>query len=165
MDRDGMMTMRNKALTMLAALALAGCGGAEKREADATPVDATATNVETGVPAAADPALPHGDAVAASARADAVATPAFAGTWTGPEGLSFVVTRTPGGGYRVKNRDTLDTEQTFDAVADGATLRFERRGKAQVARPGSGSETGFKWLANKKNCLIVETGVEGYCRD
>lgn len=148
--------MRNGVTTGMALmLALAACGKGADR-----PVENKAANVAARqVPEVADPVTPTAD------PAPAADAPRFAGMWTGPEGLSFVVERRADGGYRVRNRDTLDTEQTFDAVADAGTLRFVRRGEAQVARPGTGAETGYKWLANKKDCLIVETGVEGYCRD
>ena len=147
--RNGMMTGMAVVLMPL----LAGCGSSE----DAGGRNDVANVVVTEAPVVTDPVAPTAD--------PAPAEPVFAGTWTGPEGLSFVVERKADGGYRVRNRDTLDTEQTFDAVAEAGTLRFVRRSKAQAARPGTGVETGFKWLANKKDCLIVEAGVEGYCRD
>ena len=43
-------------------------------------------------------------------------------------------------------------------------IHFERDGKDLTIRPGTGAETGFKWLADKENCLIVVAGQEGYCR-
>ena len=43
-------------------------------------------------------------------------------------------------------------------------IRFTRDGKDLTIRPGTGAETGFKWLAEKENCLIVIAGEEGYCR-
>jgi hypothetical protein len=45
-----------------------------------------------------------------------------------------------------------------------AGLRFTRGGDALLLRQGSGVETGLKYLAGKKDCLVVKSG-EGYCRD
>lgn len=150
--------MMREMTIMGTALLLAACG----REDGRAPVqDSTGTNMTTGVPTASAPV----DAAAAQQKEEG-AREFFPGTWTGPEGLSFVVEAKPdGAGYRVRNRDTLDTEQVFDAVRAGETLTFVRRGVALTARPGTGAETGFKWLANKRDCLIVQIGVEGYCRD
>jgi len=143
-----------------AALLLAGC---EREDGSAPVADATGGNAMTGVPTASAPVV--ADETAAQQQEEG-AREFFPGTWTGPEGLAFVVTAKPDGtGYRIRNRDTLDTEVTFDAVRTGDRLAFVRRGQPQTARPGTGAETGFKWLANKRDCLIVETGVEGYCRD
>ena len=53
----------------------------------------------------------------------------------------------------------------YAGQAAGETIRFTRNGRALTIRAGSGPETGFKWLAEKTNCLIVVPGKEGYCRD
>lgn len=168
--------------TMTAILGLLLTTACAREDGTAAPADRTGTNMTTGVqtaseagepPAptpASDPATapaaggPGDDAAARQAAEGARAF--FLGTWTGPEGLSFEVARKrDGDGYRIRNRDTLDTEQRFDARREGGTLRFVRRGAALTARPGTGAETGFKWLANKRDCLIVQPGIEGYCRD
>ena len=39
-----------------------------------------------------------------------------------------------------------------------------RDGKDVAIRPGTGDETGFKYLAGKQDCLILIPGQEGYCR-
>ncbi|HEX8445662.1 MAG TPA: hypothetical protein VF649_03520 [Sphingomonas sp.] len=141
---------------------LAGCGGGGSGGGDVT-----ATNIATGVPKSAEPAaVPEYAEMSAADQQRAEGTREFfLGTWTGPEGLSFVVEAKPDGGYRIRNRDTLDSETTFDGGLAGETLRFVRRGETLSARPGTGAETGYKWLAQKKDCLIVQAGVEGYCRD
>lgn len=88
------------------------------------------------------------------------------GKWLGPEGLYFQVS--PGSDdahYKILNRWTLDDEASFVATREGGTISFVREGTSERARIGTGAETGFKWLADKKDCLIVKAGVEGYCRD
>ena len=175
--RHGMMAAAMGLL--MVPLTMTACA---REDGTTAPADSTGTNMTTGVqtaseadepPApkpAADPAAAPapggvGDDAAAQQAAEG-AREFFLGTWTGPEGLSFeVAQKRDGDGYRIRNRDTLDTEQRFDARREGGTLRFVRRGEALAARPGTGAETGFKWLANKQDCLIVQPGVEGYCRD
>ena len=39
-----------------------------------------------------------------------------------------------------------------------------RDGVRESLRPGSGVETGMKWLQDKSDCLVVKPG-EGYCRE
>ncbi|MES2681883.1 MAG: hypothetical protein V4650_00040 [Pseudomonadota bacterium] len=43
-------------------------------------------------------------------------------------------------------------------------ITFERDGKAESIRAGTGADTGMKWLAEKKDCLVIQPG-EGFCRD
>ncbi|WP_133175314.1 hypothetical protein [Sphingomonas oleivorans] len=88
------------------------------------------------------------------------------GRWTGPEGLFLEIAPGPSGGtYMIRNRYTLDDEATFEGRAEGNAIRLFRAGREELIRAGTGAETGFKWLAEKKDCLIVRQGVEGYCRD
>ena len=47
---------------------------------------------------------------------------------------------------------------------DQAVLEFERDGVQETVRAGDGDATGMKWLAGRKDCLVVKAG-EGYCRD
>ncbi len=87
---------------------------------------------------------------------------AWLGQWNGPEGTFIVIARSAGG-YSVKIQ-SLDGPNTYAGVALGDRIRFERDGRTETIRAGSGDETGMKWLAGKGNCLIVRTG-EGFCRD
>ena len=96
-----------------------------------------------------------------------VPTNAWVGRWTGPEGLYLDIANVGdeySGRYTIRNRYTLDDEASFEALADKQTLVFTRAGKAQVLRAATGDETAMKWLAGKKDCLMVAPG-EGYCRD
>ncbi|GGE79619.1 hypothetical protein GCM10011404_10330 [Sphingomonas prati] len=146
----------------MAMLLLVACGGGGEDRAPVVANEVAANEaVANEVVAETNQAVAEAN-VAAPAPETAVS---FAGTWTGPEGLSFEVEPAAGGGFHVRNQDTLDEKTMFDARQEGGTLHFVRRGQALVARPGTGAETGFKWLANKRDCLIVQAGVEGYCRD
>lgn len=94
-------------------------------------------------------------------------TDAWVGRWVGPEGLFLDIQPAPDGKpgrYAIVNRDNLDREASYSGAADGETIRFTRDGKEWSIRPGTGDETGFKYLAGKTDCLIVEAGKEGYCR-
>ena len=90
---------------------------------------------------------------------------AFAGRWTGPEGLFLEVTETGGDGHvRLRLKDTLDSEATYDGVLIPNGIQFVRSGRTEVVRRGSGADTGFSALRSRTDCLIVRQGVEGYCR-
>lgn len=91
----------------------------------------------------------------------------WVGRWAGPEGLFLDIQPSPDGKrghYALTNQDNLDRQGDYAGVADGATIRFVRDGKNLTIRPGSGKETGFKYLADKQDCLVVISGQEGYCR-
>ncbi len=84
------------------------------------------------------------------------------GKWNGPEGTYLVLSKS-GDKYDVKIR-SLDGLETFEGSSAGDRILFMRAGKPESIHAGSGNETGMKWLLDKKNCLIVQTG-EGFCRD
>lgn len=94
-------------------------------------------------------------------------TDQWVGRWAGPEGLFLDIQPSANGKpghYAIANRDTLDRQADYSGVADGAAIRISRDGKELTIRPGTGDETGFKYLAGKQDCLIVVAGQEGYCR-
>ncbi len=87
---------------------------------------------------------------------------AWQGKWSGPEGTYMILEQNGQGmGIRIKN---LDEKKTFLGVIEGNHIKFERDGKDASIHAGTGADTGMKWLADKKDCMIVERG-EGYCRD
>jgi hypothetical protein len=95
-----------------------------------------------------------------------VPTNAWVGRWIGPEGTFLEIANNGGpysGRYTITNRYSLDSEATFEALADRTSLVFTRNGQKLRLTAGSGDETGMKWLAGKSSCLIVAPG-EGYCR-
>ena len=86
----------------------------------------------------------------------------FTGKWTGPEGTSLAVTP-QGAGYTVTVVN-LDGPRDFTGTAQGDGIVFTRDGQVFTIRKGTGDDTGMKWLAGKKDCIVVATG-EGYCHD
>lgn len=84
------------------------------------------------------------------------------GRWNGPEGTYLDISEREIG-YKI-TISNLDGPRDFDGVATADSISFERDGNEFVIRPGTGAETGMKWLADKKDCLVVQAG-EGYCRD
>ena len=133
--------MTNSSTALLALLLLAGCSK--------SPPPAVAETL--GYPAEVQAPVP---------------AKSWAGRWVGPEGMFLDIVNKDGlysGRFTVTNRYSLDKEGVFEAVADGNTLILTRNGKQLPVRPGTGDETGMKWLAGKTDCLIIAPG-EGYCR-
>ena len=147
-----------KSMMLTGAMALVLLTGCEKAEAPAptdTPTTTEEVPVET-VPAegaeATDPATaPH-------RVAD------WAGKWTGVEGMYATITPTEPGKYKLEMQSDLDTKGTYDGEDSEHGIKFKRGSEELSLRRGSGDETGLKYLAGKKECLIVKEG-EGYCRD
>ncbi|KTE15503.1 hypothetical protein [Sphingopyxis sp. H115] len=147
-----------KSMILASAAALVLLAGCEKAEAPApAPTDTTTTEVpvetvptETGD--ATDPATaPHRFA-------------SWAGKWTGVEGMYVTITTGEPGEYRLEMQSDLDTKGTYDGEDSEHGIKFTRGTEELSLRRGSGDETGLKYLAGKKECLIVKDG-EGYCRD
>lgn len=160
--------MRVPLLLAALALTLAGCGKSPENPAQ----NETAANAANAVDVIAIPEDSDALATAAPTAANAtnatvaeLPTEGWLGRWNGPEGLFLDIGagRKPGI-YKLTIKDSLDDQADYEGRADGAVIRFNRAGKAETIRGGTGSETGFKWLAEKKDCLIVVTGKEGYCR-
>ena len=108
-------------------------------------------------------ALPAQPAFDNTTSRTAVADP-WAGRWLGPEGLFLHVEPTGEGAYRLTLKDNLDSQAEYDGQVQGGGLVFARKGETVVVRPGTGAQTGFKYLADKTDCLIVVPSREGYCR-
>lgn len=89
-------------------------------------------------------------------------TDQWLGQWNGPEG-TFLRLAGGKGTYEVTIQD-LDGPRNFKGRAVGEVIQFERNGVQETLHATTGSETGMKWLSDKKNCLTVRLG-EGYCRD
>lgn len=141
---------------LIGAAALVLLSGCEKAEAPApAPTDTTEVPVETAgpeTPPAEDPATaPHRFA-------------SWAGKWTGVEGMYATITTAEPGKYKLEMQSDLDTKGTYDGSDSEHGIKFKRGSEELSLRRGSGDETGLKYLAGKKDCLIVKDG-EGYCRD
>lgn len=100
---------------------------------------------------------------AASVVEEASALPeSWLGSWTGPEGTSLLVSRTAPNKYDVTVR-SLDGVATYPGVWSHDEIDFIREGRTEHIRTGTGTDTGMKWLLEKKNCLVIKLG-EGFCR-
>jgi hypothetical protein len=154
--------MRALSPLLLFPLMLAGCAKSGDNEMAANNA-VGAQNVATIEPIEDSDAAP-----AANDAADArLPTDDWVGKWTGPEGLFLDIQPSPNGKpghYALTNKDNLDRQGDYPGIAEGTTIRFVRDGKDLAIRPGTGEETGFKYLAGKSDCLIVVPGQEGYCR-
>lgn len=147
-----------KSMILASAAALILLAGCQKAEAPA-PADTTSTTedvpVETVPPEGAeatDPATaPHRFA-------------SWAGKWTGVEGMYATITTAEPGKYKLEMQSDLDTKGTYDGEDSEHGIKFKRGSEELSLRRGNGDETGLKYLAGKKECLIVKEG-EGYCRD
>ena len=96
----------------------------------------------------------------------ALATDAWVGRWLGPEGLFLdIKARDPSGGYPITLKDNLDSQADYVAQPAGDDLTFTRGDDTVTIKPGTGPDTGFKYLVDKRDCLILVPGQEGYCRD
>lgn len=144
-------------MTAIAAVALLAACQQTSPAAD----DVETTVVDVGEPVAAEPAT-------AAPTADESITgrrfAAWAGRWTGVEGMFLDVTPLGDELYELEMQSDLDTRGTYQGREDERAIRFERGGEQLTLRRATGDETGLKWLAGKQDCLMVREG-EGYCRD
>ena len=84
------------------------------------------------------------------------------GRWAGVEGTHLNLSKK--GDRYVVTIANLDGPKTYEGVAAGDHIEFQRDGKTESIRAASGKETGMKWLAGEKNCLVVKFASEGFCR-
>jgi hypothetical protein len=105
-----------------------------------------------------------GSSTAASSNATRSdpATDKWLGQWNGPEG-TFLRLEGGRGKYEITIQD-LDGPRTYQGIAAGDQIHFERNGTTESIRATNGVETGMKWLSEKSDCLTIRPG-EGYCRD
>jgi hypothetical protein len=139
--------MRSTSLLILAlsAVVLSSCRETPQSEPMPSPAPIPPTS-EATAPLTSAPSIPD----------------AWLGKWIGPEG-TFLVLSQKGEGYEILIQ-SLDGPNTYAGVAVGGHLEFQRDGKTESIRAGSGQETGMKWLLEKKDCLVIRSG-EGFCRD
>lgn len=121
------------------------------KQAEKTPVaETTAPSETTTMPAERTPAI--------------IDVAGWAGKWTGPEGMFATVTPAGDGKVRLEMQSDLDTKDTYEGTATADGISFKRGEEMLLLKQATGDETGLKYLAGKKNCLMVKSG-EGYCRD
>ena len=155
--------MVRSALSLTACVMLVLAAGCQDRSGESA-IAAVPPPVATD---SADPAPIPEPALPAPANSappvTATGADAWLGQWTGPEGTSLLLEKVEGGGYQVTIQ-SLDGKETFAGDAAGPNIVFERNGKTETLRAGSGKLTGMKWLADKTDCLVIQAG-EGFCRD
>ena len=147
-----------KSMILTSAMALVLLTGCEKAEAPA-PTDTPTTTEEVPVETVPAEGADATDPATASHR-----FASWAGKWTGVEGMYATITPTEPGKYKLEMQSDLDTKGTYDGEDSEHGIKFKRGSEELSLRRGSGDETGLKYLAGKKECLIVKSG-EGYCRD
>lgn len=141
------MTRNVMTLALVAMLAAAsGCSPQAEAGSDAAN-EAARQAVGTAAPAAAAPDLS-----------------AWAGKWVGVEGMFVEITPAADGTFTLTMKSDLDTEGTYVGKPVEGGIAFERGGQELLLKAASGDETGLKYLAGKRDCLMVAPG-EGYCRD
>ena len=144
-----------KSMILTGAAALVLLTGCEKAEA---PAPAQTSTTDVPVETVPDETTPDDSAAAPHRFAD------WAGKWTGVEGMFATITPAAPGKYRLEMQSDLDTKGSYDGEDSEHGIKFKRGSEELSLRRGSGDETGLKYLAGKKDCLIVKPG-EGYCRD
>ncbi len=158
--------MRNAIPVLTLALALAACSTADKA-ADQIGNGAELTG-DALVNAGGDLASATGNAVEDTGKAIAGAAAghdAWLGRWTGVEGTYLVIAKGAlPDRYRLEMQYTLDSKGSYAGTGTGQGIAFTRPDGKQVLRASDGDATGLKYLAGKKDCLMVKDG-EGYCRD
>lgn len=152
-----------KSLILASAAALVMLAGCEKAEAPA-PSDTTTTEVqdETMPTETTDTAATDESAMDPATAPHRFAS--WAGKWTGVEGMYVTITPSEPGKYKLEMQSDLDTKGTYEGNDSEHGIKFKRGTEELSLRRGNGDETGLKYLAGKKECLIVKEG-EGYCRN
>jgi hypothetical protein len=131
---------------------------AEPAKAPTETVADPATTAPVTAPAPPTPITPQPVSTDAPTGPDA-----WLGKWTGPEGTFLLLEKREGGGYLVTIQ-SLDGPASYPGDGTATGIEFERNGKTERIRAGSGKLTGMKWLADKSDCLLIQLG-EGFCRD
>jgi len=153
----------HKSMILASAAALVLLAGCEKAEAPA-PAETTTTEVQDETM----PAETTDTAATDEAATDPATAPhrfaSWAGKWTGVEGMYVTITPGEPGKYKLEMQSDLDTKGTYDGQDSEHGIKFKRGGQDLSLHRGNGDDTGLKYLAGKKECLIVKEG-EGYCRD
>lgn len=143
---------------VIAPLLLTACNAPPQQAEDGNAL----TSAGATEPAAAKTMLP-GPGAPPVAASNPSSADRYLGRWTGVEG-TYLDVAANGDSVRLTMQHDLDHKGTYDAAVTPEGLRFVRDGKPLTARPSDGAATGLKWLADKHDCLTVQTD-EGYCRE
>lgn len=159
------MSLRRHALLLAATapVTLAGCSGPAPAPAESNQIGSMGAPAADVAPNQSLPAaVPAENAITPADTAKAEVD--YVGKWIGVEGMVLEVKPKAGDGVTIVNQWDLDNKGTFEGSVTAEGLRWMRNGEAVTAVAGNGDATGLKYLAGKKDCLIVKDG-EGYCRD
>ncbi len=150
---------------------ISGCGNSDTDMTDAKQLEiAKQKSVAAGVP---PPYSPSDMTVRAPETANQASTKTtepshrfanWSGRWVGVEGLFAQITPTISGQYNLKIQSDLDTLRDYKGYDSEHGIKFEKDGKTQSLTRVTGNEIGLKYLAGKKECLMIKSG-EGFCRD
>lgn len=152
--------MRIAPLFLAGAALLSACSEQPTNETAAVPQQNTAMDIEE-VPADEGPNVGAADLDVGDGAAE---TDKWVGKWTGVEGLALDIAKTATPGTYDVKVTLMDGSGSYTGTGDGDVIRFERGGVQETIRKATGDQTGLKWLAGKKNCLMIKQG-EGFCRD
>lgn len=113
-----------------------------------------------GSPAGSPTGSPAADDKTPAGKAD----DALTGRWQGVEGTFLNVTK-KGDKFEIEIKNLDPASKKYEGTAKGDVIEFTRDGKPATIKIATGDETGMKWLAGKKNCVVITKGSEGYCKD
>jgi hypothetical protein len=91
------------------------------------------------------------------------ATDAWLGKWIGVEGNYLQIDAGDAPGVYAITEGTLDGVLHYMGEAAGGAIAFTNAGKVEKITAVTGQDTGLKYLADKQNCLVIESG-RGFCR-
>jgi hypothetical protein len=91
------------------------------------------------------------------------ATDEWLGKWIGVEGNYLQIDAGDAPGVYTITEGTLDGQLRYTGQTTGDGIAFTNAGKTGKISAGAGPDTGLKYLADKKNCLVIESG-RGFCR-
>lgn len=154
---------RSVLLTVFAtsAIALGACSGTPEVKQPVTPVASPSPAVSPSASPSASPSVDPKNPVATAPGSDKKVD-ARVGRWPGVKGTYLNVAK-KGDKYSIELKDS-DRAETFEGTAKGDTIEFTRKGKTETIKAATAEETGMKWLAGEKNCVVITKGSEGYCR-
>ncbi len=154
----------NSTAVILLALTLAACSRSES-PVTTDPVDTTPPTTEPA-PAteqAAEPVKPADPKPDTDNTPDNATLAKWMGKWIGVE-ATYLTIKPADEFYGIELAD-LDGPKMYKGTGRGDHISFERNGKTETIRATDGDGTGMKWLAGKKDCLVITKESEGYCRD
>ncbi|MBW4331883.1 hypothetical protein KY084_13500 [Stakelama sp. CBK3Z-3] len=160
--------MRKLLIPLFSIALLSGCGGSspaerngaeDASEAIANAIGETASSVGNGIEDA-------GNAIAGPVKPGRYDD--WIGKWVGVEGTYLDIKKPTDedseADYELTMQYDLDHKGTFDGTATDHGIAFSRPDGNHVLKKATGDQTGLKYLAGKRNCVMVKQG-EGYCRD